>query len=167
MRLATVLKFALVTLVTMFCGFAGNVYSIDRAPSNSGVVLFPAKVPPQVGECSLPITRDEDGSINPLTCPGKRINVLAWKYYVNNATKFAKLYPEVEKYPLLEIGRHPKVSEIDRALCTSGFVDNPMLFQEYNLSTLYYGWRDMTNPQKWVDSGGCIRLHSQHERNAS
>lgn len=117
--------------VAVALGSSGT--AADRA------VLVPATVPPVVGECTRQLLTAADGTVGPLTCPGPRINTLAWEYY-------AKFDPLV-----MTLGRYATEGEVASTLCsdlksTSTIGTIPKEVEAYQISALYYGWRFVIPP---------------------
>ncbi len=118
---------AALTLVT-----ALSVTACGSPPTPPGFkVLAPATVPSVAKECSHPLTRTADGNVTPLTCPGGRLNVLAWHFYARLGKG------------LLSLGRHPSVREADTTFCSDMSVNHATGPEEVRVATLasqYYGW---------------------------
>jgi hypothetical protein len=108
-------------------GAGGNGTNGNRA------TLVPATVPPVVDECTHQLFTAVDGTVGPLTCPGNKINTLAWQYY-------ATFNPLV-----MSLGRFATEGKVASTFCydlkNSTIGTLPKEDEAYQISALYYGWQ--------------------------
>jgi len=142
----------IIALVVVLCGLGGvaSAASFSNTPHDERPILFPAQVPPEVGECSVAIGRGVDGAVGPLFC-GSRINVLAWRAYVELSSTVT-----AHKYPLFLRHRNSSLLTVKRALCSPSPGGNQILAGEYGLASAYFGWHFKFNEMEWVDAGNCV-----------
>jgi hypothetical protein len=95
--------------------------------------LVPATVAPVVDECTHQLFTAVDGTVGPLTCPGNKINTLAWQYY-------AKFNPLI-----MTLGRFATEGQVANTYCydlkNSTIGTLPKEDEAYQISALYYGWQ--------------------------
>lgn len=115
-------------------------------------VLPPATVLPVVDLCSSPVQVFQNGNAGPLSCEGGALDVLTWKFFVDN------LNPKV-----MSLGPTATLTEIQAALCADlgQHITLPQEDSAFFLAAAYYGWQRPTgpahgfDPSAWVIGGGC------------
>jgi hypothetical protein len=142
-------------IIALFVGLVGiSIAGASTRATDQLPILFPAQVPPEVGECSTPITTDVDGNVSPLFC-GSRINVRAWRAFVRLSSQASQVPGQVNKYQLFKLHRNSPLSMVKRAICKPQPGDNPIYASEYRLASAYFGWHFKFNALAWVATGHC------------
>ena len=118
-----------------------STQSIPTLPSGSvsRAILLPAKVAPVSDECNLPVTRAEDGNVDPLLCPGGGINLPAWARYAHG--HFGSLPTTASK--TMALGAGANATSVLAAMCSdyaARYGTNPLTISSEKLAAAYYGW---------------------------
>ncbi|MGH7761744.1 MAG: hypothetical protein ACREOY_10080 [Candidatus Dormibacteraceae bacterium] len=80
--------------VTLVVG-AVVVAAFNSLHGTPPATLWPAKVPPAVGLCTVGLSDDQNGDVSPLFCPSGEINTLAWSYFAQEQLGVMALGPHV------------------------------------------------------------------------
>jgi hypothetical protein len=107
--------------------------------------LAPAKQPPVINLCSLPIQKYQDGNAGPLFC-SNGLNVDAWNYFVPISSH------------VLSLDSSATVTTVQMALCADMNSYHATPVEEssaYELAAAYDGWRFSSDPTQVMYNGGC------------
>jgi hypothetical protein len=80
------------------------VVAFNSLEPSSLSTLWPAKVPPVVGLCTVQLNDDQNGNVSPLFCPGGEVKALAWSYYAQ------------EQLQVTAAGPHPDPAKVETAV---------------------------------------------------
>lgn len=106
--------------------------------------LFPAPDLPVGHPCSRALFHDADGNVTPLLCSPTRFNTQAWHWYARNSS-----------VPVLALGRHATLSDVEGALCRVQSSTAAMRYSEYQLARTYNDWRFSQSPITLWENHGC------------
>ena len=137
--LLIVLVLIAITMVSNSNSYASSTQGAKRLP--------PAPDRPVSYYCRHSLLHDEDGNVQPLTCAQGHVNILAWKWYADNAP-----------VPILALPRSTSLVDVEKALCRPQSSTEPMRISEYKLASIYNGWHFKQNPIKLWESVSCSKL---------
>jgi hypothetical protein len=107
--------------------------------STRRAVLAPAISAPVRDECTVPITRLEDGNVSPLLCAGGGVNTNAWAHYASgHVGDFAPSASAV-----MQLAAPANATEVFDAMCsdyTRLYGTGPLTTSAEKLASAYYGW---------------------------
>jgi hypothetical protein len=98
--------------------------------------LWPAKLPPVVGLCTVQLGQDQNGDVTPLFCSSGEINTLAWNHLAG------------EQLEVMALGPHPTHAAVITAI-EQDLKARATPTEECNAATLaaaYYGWNFHIQP---------------------
>ena len=110
-----------------------------RSAAVSRAILLPAKVAPVSDECTLAVTREEDGNVLPLLCPGGGVNRVAWARYARG--KVGDGQETASK--TMQLGTSATATAVVSAMCADYmnlYGTNPLTISGEKLAAAYYGW---------------------------
>jgi hypothetical protein len=120
----------------------------------SRAILLPAKVSPVSDECHLPVTRAEDGNVDPLLCAGGGVNIVAWARYAHGHV--GSLPTTASK--TMALGRDANATSVVAAMCSdyaAVYGTNPLTISGEKLAAAYYGWTFTDTKISHFDHASC------------
>ncbi len=140
-------------------GADGGVFAFGGAgfygsAAGEHTVLPPASVPPASAECTLHLTHDADGNVQPLLCPDGGVNIAAWQVYASGSVDDGP----VVWSKTLGLGPNATVTQVWQAMCTDYahmYGTKPLTESAETLAAAYYGWHFTTNPATELSKNGC------------
>ena len=122
--------------------------SNQSTASNSFAVLSPATVPSKTAECSQAVTFAGNGSSSPITCANGDLNATEWN-------SLSSLEPKV-----MTLGYGASAAQVQSTLCSdvANNISNIIEQENYQISSLYYGWNFSSNPSAVLTNGTCQNI---------